>query len=77
MTPWASVLAAVVKVLGPLLAKLGIFMAGHRAGSMKAKLKSQERSAKLRKKADEIDSEIRDANLDDVRERLRRDANPD
>ena len=77
MTPLASLLGPIIKALGKLLALGGIYLAGNRAGSLKAANKSMARAAKLRKKADEIDDEVLASDADDVREWLRERADPD
>lgn len=70
-------LGQVFKLVGKLLAMLGVYVAGHRAGSQKAALKSHRAAAKMRKKADEIDAEIAASSDDDVRRQLHNDADPD
>jgi hypothetical protein len=75
--PWGQVLGPLAKLLGPLLAKLGIYIAGHRAGTLKAANRSMTKAAKLRKKADEIDDEVANISDTDLRERVFRGADPD
>lgn len=74
---WSRLLELLAKALGPLLAGLGVYIAGHRAGSQKAIIKSKAKADKLRKKADEIDEEIGAESAADFHERVFRGADPD
>ena len=66
-----SILGPLIQALGKLLAMGGIYLAGNRAGSLKAANKSHARAQKLRKKADDIDDEIAHSSDGAVREWLR------
>ena len=64
-------------LIAKALALAGIYLAGQRAGSQKAALKSHRKALKLRKKADEIDAEIAASSDADIRRQLLDGADPD
>lgn len=71
MTIWLKLLDPLVKILGPILKYAGIYLAGQRAGSLKAANKSLKKLEKHRKKADEIEMEIATSSDKSIRDFLR------
>ena len=70
-------LGPLLNLLAKALAMAGIYLAGQRAGSLKAANRSHKRAAKLRRKADEIDDEIAASADSHIRDILRSGADPD